>query len=292
MMMTTLGALSGAACAPDQSVNRAPSVEIRPPAEDASAADRPAIDPPGGGVRGGADAAPPSGPLDPLPPDTRPPPPVDARAPAPTPTPPSPDAAAPGGERLVVTRGTPGAAVTSLTAEGTLDWLHVGFQGTDALNRKRGVGSPLLLMSALGASPLPRSSPDFSKFVWDDGTPVSSARNVQSGFETATAVGTGFQISVQGDPGRARLVKLYVGSQQGRAKLTARFGSFGKAAYVDRLAADDLERNRLYSITFQPANAERALILEWTIDSDMGNVRLQAVTLSEAAPLPPLDAGR
>jgi hypothetical protein len=269
------GALGAAlSCAPDQSANRAPSPFTR---RDAGTREAAAGDSLGGNTQNPPDAA--SGPGEPPfmpPPDAARPPgePID-------PPPPAADAGGPRAELLQIERRNPGTVTTDLTMAGTLDWMHFGFQGGDGVNRKRGNGPPLILMSSLGSGFSGRSSADFSRFIWSDGTPVSAARNVQSGFETSTA-GAGFQITVLGDPERPRAVRLYVGSQQGRAKLTVRFGNFGMPVHVDRLNADDTERNRVYTLVFQPANAERTLIVEWIIDGAMSNVRLQAVTLSDA----------
>jgi hypothetical protein len=174
----------------------------------------------------------------------------------------------------------PGAAVTDLSTDGTLDWVHFGFQGTTGINRKRSTAAPLILMSVLGAAFTGRSSAMFSQFVWSDGTPVMSARNVQSAFETTGATG-GFQITVQGEPTQPRILKLFVGSAQGAARLTARFGELGAPVFTDStLGAATAERNRLYTIIFQPPAQTRNLVLAWTIDGPMGNVRLQAVSLA------------
>jgi hypothetical protein len=184
---------------------------------------------------------------------------------------------------LEVSFADPEAATTDLSAAGPFDWVHFGFQGTNAINRKRGTGPPLILMSPLGPAFAGRSSADFSRFIWSDGAPVATARNVQSGFETGNASAGGFQVNVQGDPERPRTVRLFVGAAQGGGRLTARFGSSGAPAYIDRsLTAQSVERNRVYTIAFRPLSQERTLILEWTIEPGrLGNVRLQAVTLAE-----------
>jgi hypothetical protein len=190
------------------------------------------------------------------------------------------------GDSVVVTFANPGATVTDLASAGPLDWVHCGFQGTKDINRKRGLAAQLIMTSSLGPDFTGRSSGDFAHFVWSDGSPVSGARNVQSGFETGNTAAGGFQVEVQGDPDRSRTVKLFVGAARGGAILTARFGSAGAALYVDAtLTADGAERNRVYTIDFRPAVAERTLVLEWTIDATAGrpgNVRLQAVTLAES----------
>ena len=287
------GALGTAlSCAPEQSVNRAVSVSVR--RDDAGAREAAAIDP-----IGGAQATPDAAGSAPPAPDAAPAPPIDQ--PSPQPQPPSPqsppaatpppgaapdarpgtDGFAPPAELIEIEHSNPGTTVTDLSMAGTLDWMHFGFQGTDAVNRKRSNRPPLILMTTLGTGLSGRSSADFSRFIWGDGTPVAGARNVQSGFETSTA-SAGFQITVLGDPEQPRVVKLHVGSQEGRARLTARFGSFGAPVHIDRsLDAVQTERNRVYTIVFQPSNIERPLIVEWTVDGT-GNARLQAVTLSEA----------
>jgi hypothetical protein len=192
------------------------------------------------------------------------------------------------GASLVATFADPGIAITDLASAGPLDWVHCGFQGTKDINRKRGVPAPLIVTSSFGPDFTGRSSGDFAHFVWSDGSPVSSARNVQSGFETGNAAAGGFQVEVQGDPERSRTVKLFVGAARGGAILTARFGGAGPPIYVDAtLTADSLVRNRVYTLDFRPAVAGRTLVLEWTIDATggrQGNVRLQAVTLAESPP--------
>jgi hypothetical protein len=269
---------AGASCAPAQSVNRG-VVEF--------------LDggPPDGGTK--PDGASPLlleggiAPVDTPPaPADKPAPPTDSAAPEvladrPAAAPATDAAVLPGA--LVVTSTNPGSAVTDLTTAGPLDWAHFGFQGTTGINRKRGTTAPLILMALLGSNFVGRSAAGFSQFIWSDGTPVVAARNVLSGFETNNAAAGGFQISVQGDPQRPRTVGLFVGSAQGGARLTARFGTFGAPVYMDQtLTAATVDRNRLYTIVFQPSVQEPTLVLEWTIDGAMGSVRLQAVTLAES----------
>jgi hypothetical protein len=181
----------------------------------------------------------------------------------------------------------PGVVITDLTSAGPLDWVHFGFQGTNAINRKAGTASPLVVMSSLGAGFTGRSSAAFSRFIWSDGSPVAAARNVQSGFETGTASAGGFQINVQGDPERTRTVRLFVGAAQVGGRLTARFGNLGAPAYVDSTLTAATGGNRAYTIDFRPTTREPTLILDWTIDAvrgGSGNVRIQAVTLAESPP--------
>jgi hypothetical protein len=192
-----------------------------------------------------------------------------------------------GSEILEVTFGDPGTAAIDLSATGTLDWVHFGFQGTTRTNRKRGV-APLVQMAPLATSFVGRSSPDFSDFVWSDGDPVATARVVRSGFETSAAAAGGFQVTVQGDPQHTRTVELFVGAAQAGAKLVARLAGAG-AAYTDAsLTAATPQRNRVYTVRFRPSVAQQLLIVQWTMDTGLaaggGNVRIQAVTVAESAP--------
>jgi hypothetical protein len=214
------------------------------------------------------------------------------RAPPGIDTPPgNADAASGPGELLNVSYTPGGSATIDLGQLGSLDWVHFGFQGENAINRKRDPAAPLILMAPLGPAVIGRSNDRFSRFLWSDGKPVQAARNVVSGFETGSAPAGGFQVSVQGDPGEPRTVRLFVGAEAGAARLTARLGAGSLPGYVDRtLTADSLERNRVYTVLFRPADAQRTLTLEWTIEpasGTAGNVRIQAVTLAGAPPTSP-----
>jgi hypothetical protein len=267
-------------CGPARSVNRAPSVDAGK--VDGGDGAGPAVtDVVVGTLQSDGSPAQPVGPA-----------PAGDASPAPSAVPPAQpagiDAGLAPGELLEVRFTDPGTVTTDLSSAGPLDWVHFGFQGTNAINRKAGTASPLVVMSSLGAGFTGRSSAGFSRFIWSDGNPVAAARNVQSGFETGMAAAGGFQVNVQGDPERTRTVRLFVGAAQVAGRLTARFGNLGRPAYVDTsLTADGVDRNRAYTIDFRPATPESTLILEWTIDAAAGrsgNVRIQAVTLADSPP--------
>jgi hypothetical protein len=200
-----------------------------------------------------------------------------------------------GGDLLEGTVTDAGPGTTDLSTVGSLDWVHFGFQGTLAINRKRSPEAPFIMMSPPRATPIGRSSADFSRFLWSDGKPVRSARAVQSGFETGSAMTGGFQLTVHGDRERIRTVSLWVGASVGAARLTARLGTVGAPLYEDRLTADSPRRNRVYTLTFRSSNPARPLTIDWTIDpagEAPGDVRIQAVTLAERpseVELAPLD---
>jgi hypothetical protein len=195
------------------------------------------------------------------------------------------------GPWLMVTHA-PAGPLTDLSAPGTLDWIHFGYQGSTRRNRKVGVPARLN-MSPVGEVQLYSYDDRPVRFSWRDGTPDTQVTATADGISIGEVVNAGFEIRVMNPSARPATVRLYVGAWNARARLTARLGDGGPpvSMYTDNtLAASAPGQDRVYTIVFRPADpgtpagSVQPLILRWTLDAvsaTYGNVTIQAVTLTE-----------
>ncbi len=111
---------------------------------------------------------------------------ADASAPTPPSSSPppvsAPDAGGDGADRsdaaasfLAFTLSAPTA--TNLTTEGTIDWIYLGYGGSQAPNRKMDGGSVLSDLGVDGGSEADTDTIWSAKASWSDGTPTASASN-------------------------------------------------------------------------------------------------------------------
>jgi hypothetical protein len=173
-----------------------------------------------------------------------------------------------------------------LTASGAIDWAHFGYQSSDAVNRKRGV-TPLIGMTLLAGASLDHYDDRPVRFSWTDGTPVDRATNIADGVDVGETEKRGFQLRVEGNTARPRVLELYVGAWNARARLEVRLvrdGANSPVLYMDdSLAATAPGKDRVYRIVFQPAAGQK-LVVSWllaSMEDELGNVTLQAAVLAE-----------
>ena len=218
----------------------------------------------------------------------------DASDPAPPPS----SAAAP------TITSEPARALTDLSAQGTLDWIHWGHDGAASITRKRGV--PLRIGAApVGTGRVGRYDDRPVGFIWSDGFPTLAART-RAGAATGGQIGAGFRVWVEGPIDRS-LLTLHVGAWNAQAELRVRRGpgappidgaSEGDVAGQPppgapdrRFTAGSPGRDRVATVAVAPVPAGHSLIVEWTVGAvthPAGNVTLQGATLS---PLPEPGAG-
>jgi hypothetical protein len=302
--LTLLGA-----CGPSKQANRgsrvvAPESVVAPaptrpdPAEPARPADMP---PDAGPADAAPEAAPPARTPDAAAPEVmRPPPPPEPTlshdaAVAPDATVVIPDATVDHANDLAPPPAVPGVEVSfavaptniDLTAAAAIDWVHYGYQNSNAVNRKKSV-APLITMTPIAGASLDHYADRPVRFSWTDGAPVASASNINDGVNVGEAERRGFQLRAEGNPQRARVLELYVGVWAARARMEVRLqrdGGSSRALYSD----DSLEavrpgKDRVYRIRFLPASAAEKLVVTWSLASmaeEYGNVTLQAAVLTE-----------
>jgi hypothetical protein len=200
---------------------------------------------------------------------------------------PPPDASPDTGPTLpfVSVSHAPGAGATDLTAAGSYDWRHWGYNASSASNRKRN-GPASISMAPIGTLALSRYNDRPVRMSWSDGSPTLSVSSTADGIVVGDETGRGFELRVVGDPTRTRTIRAHVGVWGARARMAVALSTqSGSPLYVDAsLTASDPGADRIYIIEFQPAVQTQALVLRWTVDylfTRYGNVTLQAVTVSE-----------
>ncbi len=178
----------------------------------------------------------------------------------------------------------PGVASTDLTAEGTHDWRHWGYNASSAANRKRN-GPGIIRMEAIGSGEIGRYIDRPVRFSWNDGWPTSSAAETPDGIVVGDREGRGFEVEVTGSPTVTRRIKAHLGVWGARARLTVTLSDRAGTVYADNsLVAGEPGADRIYSILFQPSVQTQKLVLRWTVENinqTYGNVTLQAVSVAE-----------
>jgi hypothetical protein len=204
---------------------------------------------------------------------------------APDSAPPAMDAAsdAPELPLVQVSHASP-ANSNNLTAEGTVDWQHWGFNSPAAVNRLRN-GPGHISMTLTQSATVGRYNDRPVRFSWTNGAPNFTVPDTPDGIVVGDVVGRGYEIRVTGDPTRARTVRVYVGVWGARARMNISLSGGTGTLYTDSsLTAQDPGADRAYTVVFQPAVQSQVLILRWTVDvvnRQYGNVTLQAVTLAD-----------
>jgi hypothetical protein len=182
-----------------------------------------------------------------------------------------------------VSSGSP-AASTDLTAQGTVDWRHWGYNSASASNRKRSVAGTIT-MALTQSTVVGRYIDRPVLFSWADGDPTAAVNQTPDGIVVGDMVGRGFEMRVVGNPARARTVRVYVGVWGARARMAITLAGQSGTIYADSsLTATHPGADRVYTVEFQPAVQSQALVLRWTVDSinqQFGNVTLQAVSVAE-----------
>jgi hypothetical protein len=178
-------------------------------------------------------------------------------------------------------------AVTNLSTNGMLDWVHVGLGNGTTINRKRGI-TALITVDYFTSDFHSRYNDRPVAFTWNDGMPTMSQTETRDGSNIGPDAQSGFGITVPGNVTKLRTLTVYVGAWNATPELTVAWTGTGAptgTVYMDRpFSAGAPGRDRMYRIRFQPARAEHRLRVQWRLQSvsdTYGNVTMQAVTLTE-----------
>jgi hypothetical protein len=207
-------------------------------------------------------------------------------------TPPANNADGDGGWVLVMETGAPsspgslsgsgaagGTSAVDLTAEGTEDWAHWGFSGTN-IDHKSVFGSEVnhIIETHVG-SPLQYTN-NANGYSWSDGTPTVNAVATTTGIYIINT-GNSFTLTVLADT-TSRTLKLYVGGWMSAGTLTAHLPDGSAADYTDSSFSNlTASYYAVYTITYHAGAANQNLTIRWQMASGPagGNVTLQAATL-------------
>src|SRR5215208_5768190 len=102
---------------------------------------------------------------------------------------------------LTGTVTTPPSSV-NLTTEGTADWMHLGLNTANDVNRKATGGSQITTPTLIGAGTTKaRFNDSASTYSWTGGTPTAVATNTPTGIyiNNFSGPGRGFQFTVPAD---------------------------------------------------------------------------------------------
>jgi hypothetical protein len=180
-----------------------------------------------------------------------------------------------------------------LSAEGTLDWVHWGYLESDNAKIDEFIGHPIHLdcmetshcinrkqgnpqigdFAAVGqydGSILPfrlyvRDA--FTRFSWNDGSPISSANNARTN-DYMAGVGNGYRIQVPA--GQAtHTFRLYLGVWNAQVKCTASLSDSSVPDYVNT-SLKPSSYNYVYTFTYRSASPDQILTVDLTILKDYG----------------------
>lgn len=169
----------------------------------------------------------------------------------------------------------------SLTSEGTADWIHWGLSTNQPVNRKASVTPQISTFTKLGTNIAERYGDNYTTFSWSDGTPASTA-STSAGLFTF-GLNDGFTLNAPAD-GTLRTLKVYVGLYGAQGNFQAWLSDFSAPAYTDTSLVSVGNAYAVYQLTYQAATPGQQLIVRYRslnlLDSDFGNVTLQAATLA------------
>ncbi|MEU4695420.1 hypothetical protein [Actinoplanes sp. NPDC023714] len=166
-----------------------------------------------------------------------------------------------------------------LRAEGTIDWVHWGEQGTYALERNANGGFAILEGTPGEDRRRHTASPE--TFRWTGGSPLAAAKGVTSGVQ-ACDEGGGFTLSAPAGT-RDSTLRLYVGALAGRGTLEVSLSTGGKPVTDSWEQSGDSMATAAYTVSYT-ASGTGKISIKWitdeSFDTDCGGVSLQAATLS------------
>jgi len=171
------------------------------------------------------------------------------------------------------------ASTASLTSAGTSDWAHWG-DGVPGLVRRSGGGAQIGAYTLVGGGTPASFNNSPRTLTWTNGTPTASSAANTNGLYMA---GGGYSITLPAST-VARVATVYVGGWNSGATLTAHLSDGSAADYVHVNAATTGIYVRTYVISYKAGAASQTLTLTWQRTAGTGNVDLNAVAMSLAAP--------
>lgn len=186
---------------------------------------------------------------------------------------------------MIGRRDIPASAV-DLSVEGTLDWVHWGYDSATNFNRKADGPSQIANVVVLGTNMLQRYNNNFTAFSWSNGIPVTAATNTTAGI-FVTGYTNGFELFVPAETTLRRL-KVYAGLYGARGNFQAFLSDFSAPVYTDTSVVNMFgDSYSVYTIDYAAATPGQTLIVRYrsgfVFDMKFGNVTLAAATLQELA---------
>ena len=167
------------------------------------------------------------------------------------------------------------SSTADLSAEGTIDWIHLG---ETPPNRKAGINRLLPDLVPITENPVHFYSNDLRAVSWNDGSPVSASSGNRNGLYI-NGTGSGFSLQAPASL-TAKTIRVHLGGFSSGARLTATLSDSSASSYVDEVPYADGQYIRDYVITFRSATPNQTLNLSWTMTSGGGNVTFNAASLA------------
>ncbi|MCU1243885.1 MAG: hypothetical protein JWO71_4611, partial [Candidatus Acidoferrum typicum] len=177
--------------------------------------------------------------------------------------------------------------VQNLTTLGTSDWAHWGLTSNASFDHKSGVNPEISNYTILNGEAGSVATSPYSPvaFSWSDGTPTSSATSTQTSVYIA-GLNKGFQITAVADT-TPRLLTVYVGMNNTRAKMVAHMSDNSAPDYVDQSLQNSSVLSAAYTFVYSAASAGQTLTISWTAQQVVAynsSVSLMSATLSTITP--------
>jgi hypothetical protein len=178
---------------------------------------------------------------------------------------------------------TPASQKVNLSTDGTIDWIHWGYEGADSVNRKSGaaqqisnftrIGSGTVAWLSGGANPI--------SYSWSGGAPSASVTDTNTSVFLAGA-GNGFQFTVPADTA-LRTLKVYAGAWDAKGKLQATLSDGSALPYEEYIDSNGAAVSKAFVLSYKAASAGQTLTVKYTVDSvhsdNFVHITLQAATL-------------
>jgi hypothetical protein len=163
-------------------------------------------------------------------------------------------------------------ATVDLSLEGTSDWIHLGLNAANDVNRKATGGSQI---TESANATLVQYNAYSATFSWSEGSPTPSASNTPNGVYVL-GKGKGFTITAPADTS-TRTLRLYL-NVGGTAALAAHLSDGSAPDYTDSQSNPNNGAIWLYTLRYAAASAGQTLSVSWQLSSGTG-VSLIAATL-------------
>jgi len=171
-------------------------------------------------------------------------------------------------------------AAVSLTAEGSLDWVH---WGESSLNRKAGGAAQTGQVIILGGGSPTKYSNDPRPVNWTDGTPTASSTNNKNGIYMS-GIGHGFTFTVPADTTTRRLI-VHVGGWNSGGTLTAHLSNGAASDFTNATSNASGQYDGNYTLVYNAGVVGQSLTVTWMMTAGSGNVTLNSAALSSAEPV-------
>jgi hypothetical protein len=172
-------------------------------------------------------------------------------------------------------------ALTDLSLEGTLDWVHWGLASANSLDRNANVLPLITNLAQLGSNPLQELTDSPTLWSWTNGTPTLNNPGSSSGVFVFGRT-NGFILAIPATPQLQKL-KIYAGLYGAEVGFKAYLSDFSAPVYYDTFSSAYDTLDRTYTLQFASGSPGQTLFVrlenQAMLDLVYGNLRLMSATL-------------